>query len=172
MVEQVTSQLALDAAQKAQVDKLVAASADQRRAAFQISGGDRAAMASAMRKANDQLFTDIEAVLKPDQKTKMAALRAEMSQRGPGGQAAQPRVERTVYVLRDKKPEAVKVMTGPNDGTWIAIYGDSLKVGDEVITGGGTPVKAGAQTARPATGFGGAGSGFGGGGFGGGGPPR
>jgi HlyD family secretion protein len=43
--------------------------------------------------------------------------------------------ERTVYVLRDGAPVAVKVTTGVTDGTRTQIVGGDLKEGDAVITG-------------------------------------
>jgi HlyD family secretion protein len=169
--EQFTAQLSLDAKQKTQIDALIAASRAQRQTAIQSAGDDRAARGAAMRKLNEQLFTDIGAVLRPDQKTKLAALRAAATAaRGAGGAAATPRVERTVYLLKNNKPSPVKVMTGANDGTWVEVFGDALKIGDQVITGGGAVAKATPQrtgAAVPGAGFGG--GGFGGGGFGGGG---
>jgi HlyD family secretion protein len=43
--------------------------------------------------------------------------------------------ERTLWVLRDGHPVAVKVTTGVTDGTHTVVTGGDLKEGDEVITG-------------------------------------
>jgi HlyD family secretion protein len=44
----------------------------------------------------------------------------------------------TVYVLREGKPVAVRVITGLTDGTVTEIVGGELKEGDAVILGNGT----------------------------------
>ena len=61
---------------------------------------------------------------------------------GPGGTRTRTTVtppannsERTLYVLRDGVPAAVKVTTGVSDGTRTAIVSGDLKEGDKVITG-------------------------------------
>jgi HlyD family secretion protein len=53
-----------------------------------------------------------------------------------------------VYVLRDDKPVAVPVRVGASDGSFTQIVGD-IKVGDQVITGGGPKPKAKAAVGGP-----------------------
>ncbi len=63
--------------------------------------------------------------------------------RGQGGMTAG-----VVYVLRDNKPVAVPVRVGATDGSSTQIVGD-LKVGDQVIVGGGPKAKPKAATGGP-----------------------
>lgn len=54
--------------------------------------------------------------------------------RGPG--EGQPAADRgRVFVLENEKPRPVRVRTGLTDGTYTAVFSDSLKVGDPVIVG-------------------------------------
>jgi HlyD family secretion protein len=171
MIERINTELALDAKQKTEVQAIFDASRPKMQAAFQTGGGDdRQARQAALRKVNDQMFADIEKVLKPDQQLKFAALREELGARrgGPGG--APRAVPRTLYLLKDGKPTPVQVTTNANDGTYMQVSGP-VKEGDLVIIGGGPVPKATRQSTTPAAGFGGPGGGFGGapgGGFGGG----
>ena len=41
----------------------------------------------------------------------------------------------TVYVLREGKPQPVRVRTGISDGTTVEVVSDQIKPGDLVITG-------------------------------------
>jgi HlyD family secretion protein len=114
--------------------------ADLRRksmAALASAGGDRKAMREVMRKNMDEAFAKLDPVLKPEQKTKLAALRASMAQgRGSTGGMTGG----VVYVLRDGKPVPVPVRVGATDGANTEIVGP-LKPGDQVITGGGPKSK-------------------------------
>ena len=100
---------------------------------FAAAGGDRKQAAEAVRKIREEPFAKLEPLLKPDQKTKLAALKASMAQgRGRvGGMTGG-----VVYVLKDGKPSPVPVRVGATDGTNTQIVGP-LKPGDQVITGGG-----------------------------------
>jgi HlyD family secretion protein len=104
----------------------------------------------ARRKIFQELPAKIDAILKPDQKQKYAALRAQLqggAGRGSSGGSG------VVWVLRDKKPVAVTVRTGATDGTYTQVFGD-LKPGDLVIVGGGPKpkVKAASTPFGPAGG--------------------
>jgi len=81
--------------------------------------------------------------------------KAEPKGKRRGGHRGGPRNERTVYVLRNGKPEAVTVKTGISDGVFTEVI-EGLKEGDEVITGmTGGPVQSGASAApNPFTGGG------------------
>ncbi|MGH6963999.1 MAG: hypothetical protein ACREE0_05920, partial [Phenylobacterium sp.] len=97
----------------------------------------RKTVREAMRKNMDEAFAKLAPVLKPEQKTKLAALRASMAQGRAGAGAMTGGV---VYVLKDGKPAPVPVRVGATDGTNTQIVGP-LKAGDQVITGGGPKVK-------------------------------
>ena len=73
--------LNLDPAQRTRVQAIVAADQPKMRAAFQAGDMDAA------RAARQQMSSQIEAVLRPDQRAKYAALRAKMraERSGAGG---------------------------------------------------------------------------------------
>lgn len=130
----VLAELDLDAGQKAKAEAIFA-DVRQKAMAAGASGGDRRKV---MRDATEGAFVKLEPILKPDQKTKLAAVRARLAaQQGQrsGGMAAG-----MVYVLRKDKPEAVPVRVGATDGSFTEIVG-GLKAGDAVITGGGPKAK-------------------------------
>lgn len=129
------SQLGLSADQKAKSDAIFA----DMRQKMTSSPGDR----DARRKAMQDSFAKLDAILKPEQKAKLAALRAQMGQ-GFGGRGAGG----TVWVLRKNKPVAVSVRTGASDGSFTQVFGD-LQPGDQVIVGGGPRPKVKAATAGP-----------------------
>lgn len=147
----IVEQLGLDAKQKAAWEPIAADLRQKSMAAF--ASGDRTAIREAMRKNLDEAFGKLEPLLRADQKTKLAALRASMAQ-GRGRTAGMR--GGTVYVLRDGKPTPVAVRIGATDGTSTEIVGE-LKAGDQVIIGGGPKAKA--QGATP---FGGPSGGGGG----------
>ena len=126
-------QLDLNDAQKTTWEGIQADLRRKSMAAAASAGGDRKAMREAMRKNMDEAFAKLAPVLKPEQKTKLAALRASMAQ-GRGGAGAM--TGGVVYVLKDGKPSPVPVRVGATDGTNTQIVGP-LKAGDQVITGGG-----------------------------------
>ncbi len=142
MMARIVEQLELDAAQQKKAEPIIAAA---RARAQAQAGGDPQARRQAMRASMQQLLTQLEPILKPAQKEKLVAIRARMASmggwRGQGGFTAG-----VVYVLRDGKPVAVPVRVGATDGSSTQVMGD-LKVGDQVITGGGPKPKA-----RPAQG--------------------
>jgi HlyD family secretion protein len=106
-----------------------------------VGGGDRQAAREAMRKAMQDSLAQLEPVLKPAQKEKLAALRATMAQgRGAGGFTGG-----VVYVLRDGAPAPVAVQVGATDGSATEIRGD-LRPGDQVIVGGGPRGKVEARS--------------------------
>lgn len=129
----VAEQLDLDAGQKKAWDAIQADQRPKMMAAISSAGGDRKQAGEAMRKIREESFAKLEPLLKPEQKTKLAALRASMAQgRGrTGGMTGG-----VVYVLKDGKPSPVSVRVGATDGTNTQIVGP-LKPGDQVITGGG-----------------------------------
>jgi len=138
MMAQLGKQLGLDAGQQKAWEAIQAEMRPQVMAAFSAAGGDRKAAREAVRKINDAAFKKLEGVLKPEQKTKLAALRAAFAEgRGRRGGAAG-----VLWVLRDGKPQPVPVRTGATDGSFTEITASALKPGDQVITGGGPKPKA------------------------------
>src|SRR6185369_7172033 len=129
----VAEQLDLDAGQKQAWEAIQADQRPKMMAAFAAAVGDRKQAAEAVRKIREDSFARLEPLLKPDQKTKLDALKASMAQgRGRvGGMTGG-----VVYVLKDGKPSPVPVRVGATDGTNTQIVGP-LKPGDQVITGGG-----------------------------------
>ncbi len=88
-----------------------------------------------MRKTMDAAFGKLEPLLRPDQKTKLAALRATMAQ-GRGSTAGLR--GGTLYILdKEGKPKPVSVRVGATDGSSTEIVSRDLKAGAQIITGGG-----------------------------------
>ena len=142
MLAQAVKQLDLDANQQKTWEAIQAETRPQMMAAIASAAGDRKVQREAMRKINDEALKKLDAVLKPAQKTKLAALRASFRQGGgrAGGRGG------VVWVLRDNKPEPVPVRTGATDGSFTEISTSALKPGDQVITGGGPKPKARLQS--------------------------
>ena len=70
---------------------------------------------------------------------------------GPGGQPKGGRT-RTVYVLKDNKPQSVQIKTGITDGILTEVT-EGLKEGDKVVTGATVAsAGAGAQSSNPFSG--------------------
>ncbi len=131
-------QLGLDAKQKAAWEPIAADLRQKSMAAMASAGGDRKAVREAMRKNTEEAFRKLEPVLRPDQKAKLAALRANLAE-GRGRTAGMR--GGTLYVLRDGKPTPVAVRIGATDGSSTEVVGP-LKPGDQVIIGGGPKPKA------------------------------
>jgi HlyD family secretion protein len=134
----IVEQLGLDAKQKAAWDPIAADMRQKMMAARASGGGDPRAARAAMGRITGDAFARLEPLLRPDQKAKLAALRATMGQgRAPAG-GLRPG---TVYVLRDETPTPVPVRVGATDGTSTEVVG-ALKEGDQLIVGGGPRPKA------------------------------
>jgi HlyD family secretion protein len=142
MGARVVQQLDLDSRQEKAWADISADLRQKSAAAFASAGGDRKALREAMRKNTDEAFAKLEPMLRPDQKTKLAALRATMAQ-GRGGNGGMR--GGTVYVLRDGKPVPIPVRVGATDGSSTEIAGQ-LKAGDQVIVGGGPRPKVDARS--------------------------
>ncbi len=79
------------------------------------------------------------------------AASARRGRRPPGGEKGEPS-QRTIYVLRNGKPEAVDIKTGLSDGTVTEVVSGDLKEGDTVIVEasvGGKPASSGAGGQPP-----------------------
>lgn len=139
---QVADQLDLNAAQRKQWDAISTEMREKIRAAMASSGGDRAAVRETLTRIRNEAFAKIEPSLDAGQKAKLAALRATLA---AGGGAGGMRAG-VVYVLKDGKPSAVPVRVGATDGTSTEVASPQLKVGDEVIVGGGPKAKVQART--------------------------
>jgi HlyD family secretion protein len=127
-----TSQLGLSGDQKAKADAIFADMQGQMASA----GGDR----DARRKLTADAFAKLEPILTPDQKQKLAVMRART---GAGGGRGAPNA--VVWVLRKNKPVAVPVRSGASDGSFTEVSG-ALQPGDEVIVGGGPKAKVQARS--------------------------
>lgn len=140
--DRLVQDLDLDADQRARWSVIQADLRQKTAAALAAAGGDREAMRGEVRKATDAAVAQLEPLLRPEQKKKLAAARATL---------AQSRVDRSgftggvVYVLRDGEPAPVPVQAGATDGAFTEIRGE-LKAGDLVITGGGPKAKLQART--------------------------
>ena len=142
MGAQVADQLDLNAAQRKQWEAISTEMREKIRAAMASSGGDRAAVRETLTRIRNEAFAKIEPSLDAGQKAKLAALRATLA---AGGGAGGMRAG-VVYVLKDGKPSAVPVRVGATDGTSTEVASPQLKVGDEVIVGGGPKAKVQART--------------------------
>lgn len=139
MGARIVEQLDLDARQKKAWEAIQAEMAPKRQAAFASAGGDRRAAMEAMRKVSEESFAKLSPLLRPDQKTKLAALRETMAQ-GRGRLAGMR--GGTVYILdKDGKPQPVAVRVGASDGSNTEIVSRDLKAGAQVIIGGGPKPK-------------------------------
>ena len=135
MSGRIVEQLDLDARQKAAWAPIEAEMRPKMAAAFASAGGDRKQMREAMSKITGEAFAKLEPLLRPDQKAKLAALRATMAQ-GRGRTAGMR--GGTVYILdKDGKPMPVAVRVGATDGTSTEIVSSQLKPGAQIIIGGG-----------------------------------
>lgn len=132
-------QLGLDAGQQKKAEPIFAEMREKTRAA--MGSGDR----EAARNAREEAFAKLEAILRPEQKAKLAELRARMASFGGRRAGAGGFTSGVVYVLRDGKPVAVPVQVGATDGAFTEIRG-ALKPGDTVITGGGPKPKVQARS--------------------------
>lgn len=144
MLARIVEQLDLDAGQQKKAEAIFAQARSKAQAA---ASGDPQARRQATRAAMQEALAKLEPILKPAQKEKLVALRARMASAG-GGRGQGGFTSGVVYVLRDDKPVAVPVRVGASDGSFTQIVGD-IKVGDQVITGGGPRPKAKAAVGGP-----------------------
>ncbi len=141
MAARITQQLDLDAGQQAKAKAIF----DTARQNVMAAGySDPQARREAMRTAMQAAFAKLEPILKPDQKTKLIALRAQMQ--AMGGQRRGGMTPGVVWVLgKDGKPAPIQVMVGASDGAYTEIRGN-LPAGTQVITGGGPKPKVKANS--------------------------
>jgi HlyD family secretion protein len=141
--------LQLDAGQKTKADAIFA---EVRRKAQAAAAGaeDPQARRRAMQAANAEAYDKLAPLLKPEQRTRLEAFRAQQAaqggRRGRGGAGGFTRG--TVWVLEKNKPVPVMVRVGGSDGSATEIQGE-LKEGQEVIIGGGPRPKAQLPAGRP-----------------------
>jgi HlyD family secretion protein len=127
--------LDLDKTQQARAEALLQ---EARQKAQGASGAERR---TAMREAMNAAYDKLKPMLRPDQQAKLEALRARTAGGGKRG---------VVWILgKDGKPKAVSVRLGASDGSSTQIFSRELKVGDQVIVGGGPRPKAKAQSGGP-----------------------
>ena len=142
MAARLVEQLDLDEAQQKRWSVIQADLRQKMSAAFAEAGGDRDAARAATRRNVEAAIAQLEPILKPEQKARLAALRATLAEGRAGRDGFTGGV---VYVLRDGEPQPVPVQVGATDGTATEIRGN-LKVGEEVITGGGPKAKVQARS--------------------------
>lgn len=135
--QRVIEQLGLNADQRKKTEAIFAEAREKARGG--AGSGDRQAMREVMRKSMEESFSKLAAILTPEQKAKLAAVRAQM-QAGGGRAGRAATTPGTVYVLKDGKPDPIPVQMGATDGSYVEIVGP-LKPGDQVITGGGPRAK-------------------------------
>lgn len=142
----VVEQLGLDAKQKVAWDGISAEMRQKAAGIFASAGGDRKVIREAMSKNMGEAFSKLEPLLRPDQKTKLAALRVTMAEGRARAGGMRPGA---VYVIdKDGKPQPVSVRTGATDGSFTEVMG-KLKAGDQLIVGGGPRPKARLPTGPP-----------------------
>lgn len=129
----VVEQLDLDARQRKAWEGLSAELRQKTQAAMAAGGGDRRAVREAMTRNMNGALAKLEPMLGPEQKTKLAALRASLAE-GPGSGGMRGG---TVHVLREGEPTPVAVRVGATDGGSTEIVSRELEPGDQVIIGGG-----------------------------------
>lgn len=136
MVARIIEALELDAGQTKKAEAIFE---EARKKVQNASGENRR---TAMRAAMEEAFTKLDAILKPEQKTRLAAMRARMGQ--GGGQRRGAMAQGTVWILVDGKPQPVSVQVGATDGSFVEIVDPSgkLKPGSQVIVGGGPKAPA------------------------------
>jgi len=142
LMTRLMEELDLDAGQKAKAEAIFA-EARQKAMAAASGATDPQARRKAMRAANEAAFAKLEPLLKPDQKTKLTALRARMAQGGGGRGSAGGMTSGVVWILKDGKPTPVQVMVGATDGSFTEIVDPTgaIKEGSQVIIGGGPKAK-------------------------------
>jgi len=126
---QMTEQLNLDAAQKAQVDPIIERVQQEVRSSFRAqgggargsggaAGGQRRGPNPAVTAAYNKAFDEIKPLLRPDQQQTLETLRGQLAGGGERG---------VLWVLRDDKPVQVPVRLGGTDGSYTEISGGELK---------------------------------------------
>jgi HlyD family secretion protein len=154
MGARVVEQLDLDARQRAAWETINADLRTRMQAARASAAGNPQAMREAMTRTTSEAFAKLEPLLRPDQKAKLATLRATMAQGRGGGRNPAALRAGTLYVLRDGKPTPIAVRVGSTDGAATEIVSRDLKPGDQVIMGGGPRPKADLRGGPPGGGGG------------------
>ncbi|KAF0135172.1 MAG: HlyD family secretion protein [Xanthobacteraceae bacterium] len=142
-VETLKTELALGAAQREQIDAIVADARPQFRALMDPSI-ERGQRIERIRTIRAEMGRRIEAVLTEDQRKAFADIRARFD----GSRGADGGMPGRVFVVgADGKPQAVTVRTGVTDGAMTQIISGDLEPGRELIIGTGQP--PGAAPAGP-----------------------
>lgn len=139
--ERLFETLKLDAGQKTRAEAIFAATRRKAQAAA-ADAADPQARRKATQAANTEAYEQLAPLLKPDQRARLAAFRAQAAERGGrGGDAGAGFTQGTVWVLEDGKPMPVFVRVGATDGAFAEVRGD-VKEGQAVLIGGGPRPKA------------------------------
>lgn len=140
MGARVVEQLGLDAKQQKAWEPIQADLRSKMQAARAAAAGNPGGMREATAKPMNEALAKLEPLLRPDQKTRLTALKATLAQ-GRGGRTGGMRPG-VVYVLREKTPVPIAVQVGATDGSSTQVVSGALKAGDQVIVGGGPRPKA------------------------------
>jgi HlyD family secretion protein len=136
--ERLFEALQLDAGQKAKATTILTQAREKARTAAE-GASDFAARRQATQAAMNAAYDQLDAILKPEQKTRLAAFRAQQAERGGGRRGAAQRG--TLWVLDKGKPTPISVRVGGTDGSFTEVSGQ-IREGQAVITGGGPKPKA------------------------------
>jgi HlyD family secretion protein len=127
-IEQMSAQLGLTEAQQEQARAAV-------RTAMQSAGapsGNRGDRRALMRRAREAALRAIEPTLTPEQRTRLAQVRA-----GAGARRQTPTRTAVIWVLRGNRPEPIQVQLGASDDSFTELRGGDLRPNDKIIIGGG-----------------------------------
>ncbi|MGU9978555.1 efflux RND transporter periplasmic adaptor subunit [Phreatobacter sp. HK31-P] len=142
-VETLKTELALEPAQREQIDAIVADARPQFRALMDPSI-DRSQRVERIRTIRAEMGRRIEALLTEDQRKAFADIRARFD----GSRGADGGMPGRVFVVgADGKPQAVPVRIGVSDGAMTEVMSGELEPGRELIIGTGQP--PGAARAAP-----------------------
>lgn len=132
-VEALKTELALEPAQREQIDAIVAEARPQFRALMDPSI-DRSQRVERIRTIRTEMGRRIEAALTEDQRKAFADIRARFD----GSRGADGGLPGRVFVVgADGKPQAVAVRTGVTDGAMTQIISGEIEPGREIIIGTG-----------------------------------
>jgi HlyD family secretion protein len=132
-VEALKAELALEPAQREQIDAIVAEARPQFRALMDPAI-DRSQRVERIRTIRAEMGRRIEAALTEDQRKAFADIRARFD----GSRGADGGLPGRVFVVgADGKPQAVSVRTGVTDGAMTQIISGEIEPGREIIIGTG-----------------------------------
>lgn len=97
------------------------------------AGGDDGDRRAQMRRVRQAVLAALEPTLSETQRARLAALRGAAA----NGPRETPTRAAVIFVLRNNRPEPVRVELGAADDSYTELRGGDLRDGDQIITGGG-----------------------------------